>query len=162
MPSKPFWEEKSIEEMNHEEWESLCDGCGKCCLQKLEDEDTGQIHYTALACSLLDVETCRCKEYKQRHKKIPQCIKLNPENRFYPVSNSSTTEASIHTNLLRDLYMVMGDGDLNKGWVIRIYYNPLVIWIWIGACCIAFGGIISLTDRRYRMAYLSTKKRGNM
>ena len=79
MPSKPFWEEKSLEEMNHEEWESLCDGCGKCCLQKLEDEDTGQIHYTALACSLLDVETCRCKDYKQRHKKIPQCIKLNPE-----------------------------------------------------------------------------------
>ena len=79
MPSKPFWEEKSLEEMNHEEWESLCDGCGKCCLQKLEDEDTGEIHYTALACSLLDVETCRCKDYKQRHKKIPQCIKLNPE-----------------------------------------------------------------------------------
>ena len=79
MPSKPFWEEKSLEEMNHEEWESLCDGCGKCCLQKLEDEDTGEIHYTALACSLLDVETCRCKDYEQRHKKIPQCIKLNPE-----------------------------------------------------------------------------------
>ena len=79
MPSKPFWEEKSLEEMNHEEWESLCDGCGKCCLQKLEDEDTGQIHFTALACSLLDVETCRCKDYKQRHKKIPQCIKLNPD-----------------------------------------------------------------------------------
>ena len=79
MPSKPFWEEKSLEEMNHEEWESLCDGCAKCCLQKLEDEDTGEIHYTALACSLLDIETCRCKDYKQRHKMIPQCIKLNPE-----------------------------------------------------------------------------------
>lgn len=70
-------------------------------------------------------------------------IKLNPENRFYPVSNSSTTEASIHTNLLRDLYMVMGDGDLNKGWVIRIYYNPLVIWIWIGVFVIFIGGLFT-------------------
>ena len=75
--------------------------------------------------------------------KKKRIIKLNPENRFYPVSNSSTTEASIHTNLLRDLYMVMGDGDLNKGWVIRIYYNPLVIWIWIGVFVIFIGGIFT-------------------
>ena len=55
MPSKPFWEEKSLEEMNHEEWESLCDGCAKCFLQKLEDEDTGEIHYTVLALSLIHI-----------------------------------------------------------------------------------------------------------
>ena len=70
--------------------------------------------------------------------------KLKPENRFYPVTNNFTTEASIHTNLFRDLYIVLGEGNLNDGWVVRIYYNPLVIWIWIGAIVIFLGGIISI------------------
>ena len=69
--------------------------------------------------------------------------KLSPENRFYPITNIFTTEASIHTNLIRDLYIVLGDGNINEGWVVRIYHNPLVIWIWIGALTIFFGGIIS-------------------
>ena len=70
--------------------------------------------------------------------------KLKPENRFYPVTNNFTTEASIHTNLFRDLYIVLGEGNLNDGWVVRIYYNPLVIWIWIGALVIFLGGVTSL------------------
>ena len=70
--------------------------------------------------------------------------KLNPENRFYPVTNNSTTEASIHTNLLRDLYIVLGDGNEKDGWVIRVYYNPLVAWIWIGAFVIFLGGLFSI------------------
>ena len=69
--------------------------------------------------------------------------KLNPENRFFPITNISTTEASIHVNLLRDLYIVLGEGDKTSGWIIRIYYNPLVIWIWIGAFTIFLGGLIS-------------------
>ena len=69
---------------------------------------------------------------------------LKPENRFYPATNNSTTEASIHTNLLRDLYMVIGDGNINDGWVVRIYYNPLVIWIWIGVAIIFIGGLFAL------------------
>ena len=69
---------------------------------------------------------------------------LEPENRFYPVTNNSTTESSIHTNLFRDLYIVLGEGSLNNGWVVRVYYNPLVIWIWIGAFIIFLGGIITL------------------
>ena len=69
---------------------------------------------------------------------------LKPENRFYPITNNFTTEASIHTNLLRDLYIVLGDGNLKNGWVVRIYLNPLVIWIWIGALLIFLGGIISM------------------
>ena len=69
--------------------------------------------------------------------------KLSPEKRFYPVTKNFTTEASIHTNLFRDLYMVLGDGNFKDGWVIRIYYNPLVIWIWIGAFTIFLGGFIS-------------------
>ena len=70
--------------------------------------------------------------------------KLKPENRFYPVKNNFTTEASIHTNLFRDLYIVLGEGNLNDGWTVRIYYNPLVIWIWIGSIVIFMGGIVSM------------------
>jgi cytochrome c-type biogenesis protein CcmF len=78
------------------------------------------------------------------NKKKDIITELKPENRFYPVANNSTTEASIHTNLLRDLYIVLGEGNINKGWVVRIYYNPLVIWIWIGAFMIFLGGLFSI------------------
>ena len=77
-------------------------------------------------------------------KKENKVTELNPENRYYPVKNSTTTEASIHTNLLRDLYIVIGDGNINDGWVVRIYYNPLVIWIWIGVAIIFIGGLFAL------------------
>ena len=70
--------------------------------------------------------------------------KLEPENRYYPISNIFTTEASIHTNLSRDLYIVLGEGNLNEGWVVKIYHNPLVIWIWIGALVIFIGGMVSI------------------
>ena len=78
------------------------------------------------------------------NKKNNIITKLNPENRFYPVTNNSTTEASIHTNLLRDLYIVLGDGNEKDGWVVRVYYNPLVVWIWIGAFVIFLGGLFSI------------------
>jgi len=81
--------------------------------------------------------------------------KLKPENRFYPIRNNFTTEASIHTNLLRDLYIVLGEGNLNDGWVVRIYYNPLVIWIWIGALTIFLGGIVSMYSNLKKLQRLS-------
>ena len=81
--------------------------------------------------------------------------KLKPENRFYPITNNFTTEASIHTNLFRDLYIVLGDGNLNDGWVVRIYYNPLVIWIWIGALVIFLGGITSISINLKKLKILS-------
>ena len=81
--------------------------------------------------------------------------KLKPENRFYPIRNNFTTEASIHTNLLRDLYIVLGQGNLNDGWVVRIYYNPLVIWIWIGALTIFLGGIVSMNSNLKKLKHLS-------
>ena len=81
--------------------------------------------------------------------------KLEPENRFYPVTNNFTTEASIHTSLLRDLYIVLGDGNLNDGWVVRIYYNPLVIWIWIGAATIFIGGIYSINKNLKKIKKLT-------
>ena len=70
--------------------------------------------------------------------------KLQPQNRFYPITNNFTSEASIHTNLFRDLYIVLGEGNIEKGWIVRIYNNPLVIWIWIGSLFIFIGGLISL------------------
>ena len=69
---------------------------------------------------------------------------LEPENRYYPITNTFTTEASIHANLSRDLYIVLGEGNLNEGWVVKIYHNPLVMWIWIGSLIIFIGGIVSI------------------
>ncbi len=71
---------------------------------------------------------------------------LKPENRYYPITNTFTTEASIHTNLSRDLYLVLGEGNLNDGWIVKVYHNPLVIWIWIGALIIFTGGMVSTSN----------------
>lgn len=75
----PFWKTKTLEEMNPREWESLCDGCGKCCLAKLEDEDTGEIHFTSIGCRLLDAGTCRCVDYAHRFERVSDCVRLTPE-----------------------------------------------------------------------------------
>ncbi len=73
----PFWLVKSLPEMSKDEWEQLCDGCGKCCLQKLEDEDTGDLYYTDIACQYLDQHSCRCKSYESRLEKVESCISLS-------------------------------------------------------------------------------------
>jgi len=65
--------------MTAKEWESLCDGCGKCCLNKLEDWDTGEIHWTNIGCELLNCETCRCSDYDNRFQKVSDCIQLTPQ-----------------------------------------------------------------------------------
>ena len=78
--SAAFWETKSLSEMTLEEWESLCDGCAQCCLHKVEDEDTGDIYNTNLACKLMDMDSCQCSDYTNRKTKVSDCLQLTPEN----------------------------------------------------------------------------------
>ena len=79
--SKKFWEEKSFAEMSQQEWESLCDGCGRCCLNKLEDEDTNEIYFTNVTCKLLDIEKCCCTDYENRKVSMPDCMILSVDNK---------------------------------------------------------------------------------
>lgn len=74
-----FWKNFSLEQLNHAEWEALCDGCGQCCLIKLEDEDTQEVAYTKVACKLLDCKTGHCSNYAERLHYVPDCIQLTPE-----------------------------------------------------------------------------------
>lgn len=76
----PFWQRKSLDDMSREEWESLCDGCAKCCLFKLQDEDTGEIHQTNVACRLIDPHTCQCTRYHERSQLVPDCVTLKPHH----------------------------------------------------------------------------------
>jgi len=80
VPPIPFWQQKSLAEMSPAEWESLCDGCGRCCLNKLENIDTGAIYPTAVACFLLDIPSCRCADYQNRRLKVSECVVLTPDN----------------------------------------------------------------------------------
>jgi uncharacterized cysteine cluster protein YcgN (CxxCxxCC family) len=77
--AEPFWKTKTLEELSSQEWESLCDGCGKCCLAKLEEEDTGEIHWTSVGCRLFDAGTCRCTNYAHRLAVVPDCVELTPQ-----------------------------------------------------------------------------------
>ncbi len=71
-----FWQDKTLSEMDEEEWELLCDGCGRCCMIKIENADSGELHYTSLTCHLLDLDTCRCTRYPERHELVPDCVEL--------------------------------------------------------------------------------------
>ena len=75
----PFWKTTPLAKMTPSQWESLCDGCAKCCLHKIEDDETGEVHFTNLACRLLDLDRCRCKRYEERSRLVPGCLTLTPQ-----------------------------------------------------------------------------------
>ena len=77
--SQAFWKEKTLGELSSEEWESLCDGCGKCCLVKLQDEETDEVAYTNVVCQYSDAESCRCIQYQHRNELVPHCVRLQPD-----------------------------------------------------------------------------------
>lgn len=80
MSELPFWQTKRLDQMNDDEWESLCDGCGQCCLNKLQDADTDEIYFTNVACNQLNIKTCQCRNYERRFEYEEDCIKLTREN----------------------------------------------------------------------------------
>ena len=75
-----FWKKKKLNKMSRKEWEALCDGCGKCCMNKLEDSETGEVAFTQIACRIFDDSNCRCSHYDNRHQMVPNCISLTPTN----------------------------------------------------------------------------------
>ena len=79
-PEKPFWKTKTLTEMTQAEWESLCDGCGKCCLIKLEDAETKELFYTDVACHMLNAKTCQCKDYAKRREVVDDCLQLEVDD----------------------------------------------------------------------------------
>lgn len=109
-----FWELKSLEQMNTTEWESLCDGCGKCCLIKLEDEDTAEIHFTSVVCDLIDLSTCRCTNYAARCKLVPDCIDLKQHQNFKDYTWLPASCA----------YRLLADGKPLPSWHPLITGNP--------------------------------------
>ncbi len=88
--AKQFWKNARLDALSPRQWESLCDGCGRCCLHKLEDEDSGEFYYTNVACRLLDPDTCRCRDYVQRKTRVPDCITLTIDSLADPAWLPST------------------------------------------------------------------------
>ena len=119
-----FWRKKTLEEMNRAEWEALCDGCGKCCLLKLEDDDLGKVWYTNVACRLFNHGACRCGDYPRRKERVPQCLVLTPES---VRENADWMPRSCAYRLLAegyDLYawhpLISGDPDSVHHWRISV------------------------------------------
>jgi len=108
-----FWKRKSLAEMSKTEWESLCDGCALCCLQKLEDEETGDVYFTDIACKLLDTDACRCTDYANRAKLVSTCLVLSADEpeafRWLPGTCA---------------YRLLAEGKSLPGWHPLITGNP--------------------------------------
>ena len=104
-----FWKTKTLEEMSNAEWESLCDGCARCCLEKLEDEDTGKIYFTHVSCKLLDAGLCACKDYANRSDLVPDCVRLTPAERSQPELAAAKLRLSTGRGRARSLLVASAD-----------------------------------------------------
>ena len=134
-----FWETVPLHKMNEAEWEALCDGCGKCCLNKLEDEDTGEVAFTRVACRLLDDQTCRCAHYEARKTIVPECIVLTPKtlpDTAYFMPASCAYRKLYEGNPLEDWHhLISGDpnsvhraGRSVQGWTVSEFDFPVEEW----------------------------------
>jgi uncharacterized cysteine cluster protein YcgN (CxxCxxCC family) len=123
-----FWETKTLAELDRGQWEALCDGCGKCCIHKLEDEETGELHPTNVACRMLDRRAGQCKDYRNRRAYVPDCVRLTVKNVYTTVWLPSTCAYRLRANgeKLPDWhYLVSGDreavhraGESTRGWTV--------------------------------------------
>jgi uncharacterized cysteine cluster protein YcgN (CxxCxxCC family) len=126
--SARFWEDMPLAKLDRAQWEALCDGCGKCCVHKLEDEETGELHATNVACRLLDRRMGRCSDYRHRHAYVSECVRLNANNvagiEWLPSTCASRLRAEGRP-LPEWHYLVCGDreavhaaGQSTRGWTI--------------------------------------------
>lgn len=133
-----FWR-LPIRSLNPSEWEALCDGCGKCCLNKLEYEDTGEVEFTRVACRLLDGETCRCSNYEIRHQFVPECVRLSPQSITkiaYWMPGTCAYRLRFDNKPLPDWhYLISGDpetvhaeGQSVRGWTVPEFEVPEDEW----------------------------------
>ncbi|HEX7693716.1 MAG TPA: YcgN family cysteine cluster protein [Sphingomonas sp.] len=123
-----FWETKTLAELDRGQWEALCDGCGKCCIHKLEDEETGELYPTNVACRMLDRRSGQCKDYRNRRAFVPDCVRLTTKNVFTTDWLPSTCAYRLRANgeQLPDWhYLVCGDreavhraGESTRGWTV--------------------------------------------
>ncbi|MEO0830123.1 MAG: YcgN family cysteine cluster protein [Pseudomonadota bacterium] len=134
-----FWETVPLVQMNKTEWEALCDGCGKCCLNKLEDPETSEVVFTRVACRLLDDETCRCGQYEIRKAFVPDCVVLTPDNIgeiAYWMPRTCAYRLLWQGDPLHDWHpLISGDpetvhkaGISVKGWTVPEYEVPEEEW----------------------------------
>ena len=128
MTTDRFWETKTLAELDRGQWEALCDGCGKCCIHKLEDEETGELHPTNVACRMLDRRAGQCKDYRNRRAYVPDCVRLTVKNVYTTDWLPSTCAYRLRANgeKLPDWhYLVSGDreavhraGESTRGWTV--------------------------------------------
>ena len=126
--SDRFWETRTLAELDRGQWEALCDGCGKCCLHKLEDEDSGELHPTNVACKLLDRRTAQCRDYGNRRAYVPDCVRLDIGNVFTTDWLPATCAYRLRAHgepLPGWHYLVCGDreavhraGESTRGWTV--------------------------------------------
>ena len=116
MSEVPFWQRKTLQEMTSKEWESLCDGCARCCLHKLEDEDTQEVYYTDIHCRYMDRDTCGCTTYESRNEKVPECIWLTPQQ-----------AESFHWLPDTCAYRLLAEGKPLKNWHPLITGDPMSV-----------------------------------